>query len=188
LGNAYFKNGDLGWAVYSYLKARRLDPSDEDIATNLEFAKRYSRVQMEGVKLNPVSAALAGLVEGYRLELLGWVSSALFLLTLTLLALRFGFGFAGAAVRAGLVAAVTLALIAGGLTTFKYRTEFLKRQGVIVAAEAPVYTGPSEASDIELHGAPGLVVEIVSESSGFYEVLFENKRKGFVSADLLAEI
>jgi tetratricopeptide (TPR) repeat protein len=188
LGNAYFKAGDLGHAVLNYLKAERLHPSDPDIQANLEFARRFSRVQMEGVKLNPISAMLDSLVGGYRVEDLGWLASALFLVTLVLLALQVASGMAGPIVRAGLLLAVVLTLLASAATTYRYRSDYITRRGVLVASEVPVYTGPSNASDIELHGAPGLVVEILDEEGGFYEVLFENMRKGYVEIDLLAEI
>ena len=56
LGNAYFKKGDLGRSVLNYLRAKRLDPTDEDIRHNLEFARQFSQVQMVGVELNPVNS------------------------------------------------------------------------------------------------------------------------------------
>ena len=39
LGNAYYKQGDLGRAILNYVRARRLNPSDPDTAANLELAR-----------------------------------------------------------------------------------------------------------------------------------------------------
>jgi tetratricopeptide (TPR) repeat protein len=39
LGNAYFKNGDLGKAILNYLRARRLIPRDADLKSNLDYAR-----------------------------------------------------------------------------------------------------------------------------------------------------
>ncbi len=39
LGNAEFRLGDLGGAILNYERAHRLDPSDNDIQANLEFAR-----------------------------------------------------------------------------------------------------------------------------------------------------
>lgn len=188
LGNAYFKNGDLGHAVLYYMKARRLDPADDDIRHNLEFARRFSTVQMEGVELNPINTFFVSLVDPYRLTTLAWVSSAFFILFMVILMLRFGLGMTGGAVRSVLMAAIILVLISSGLTTFKYRVEYLNRRAVIIADESPVLTGPSEQSDIELQGAPGLIIQILDESGDYYNVLFENKRRGWISKDLVAEI
>jgi tetratricopeptide (TPR) repeat protein len=188
LGNAYFKSGDLGRAVLYYSRARRLQPGDEDIHHNLRFASQFSRVQMEGVELNPINTFLTSLVDNYRLEVLAWVSSGLFLLFLMALLVRWGAGINNSLVRLTTVISLILLLIACGLTSFKYRHDFLTRRAVIVANESPVYTGPSEQSDLELEGAPGLVVEILAESTDYFNVLFENKRRGWISRNLVAEI
>lgn len=188
MGNAYFKNGDLGHAVLYYLKARRLDPGDEDIAANLEFARSFTRVQMEGVELNPLSSFLQSIVAPYRLNTLAWIASALFILFMVLLMARFGLNMRHPAMRSGIVTMLVLVLLAAGVTTFKYRTDFLTRRAVLTHDETPVRTGPSEELDIELQGAPGLVVEIVDESGDWYNVLFENKRRGWVRKELVAEL
>ena len=39
LGNAYLESGDLGRAILSYLRARKLAPRDSDIRTNLDLAR-----------------------------------------------------------------------------------------------------------------------------------------------------
>lgn len=38
LGNAYYKSGDIGYAIAAYRKAHKLNPTDEDIIFNLNFA------------------------------------------------------------------------------------------------------------------------------------------------------
>jgi tetratricopeptide (TPR) repeat protein len=188
LGNAYFKAGDLGYAVLNYLRARRLAPSDENVRHNLEFAKRLSRVQMEGVTLNPIHSLLTDIVGNYRFDTLAWLASCCFVLFMVVLIVRFGVGFSTTVVRALTWALLILLLVSVGLAGFKYRMDYLTRLAVIVADESPVYTGPSRSSEIELRGAPGLVVEIVAESGDFYNVLFENKRRGWIKKELLSEV
>ena len=188
LGNAYFKAGDLGHAVLYYTRAKRRDPSDEDIAHNFMFARQFSRVQMEGVQLNPISAFLSSIVDPYRLDAMAWLTCALFLVFMLFLVIRYGLGVVSPAVRIGAIVAVVFLFVVGGLTSFKYRTDYLTRRAVIIADECPVRTGASEQSDMELQGAPGLVVEIMSETSDYYNVLFENKRRGWVKKELVAEI
>ncbi|HWR82542.1 MAG TPA: tetratricopeptide repeat protein [Candidatus Deferrimicrobium sp.] len=188
LGNAYFKAGDLGRAILYYHKARRLDPSDGDLLTNLEFAGQFSSVQMEGVQLNPIHSFFVSLVDPYRIDVLAWVSSLCFVLFVGLLTVRLGLKITHFGIRFATMLALVMLTVSAGLTTFKYRHEFLTRRGVIIAEEAPVNTGPSEQSGVELQGAPGLVVEILSETSDYYSVLFENKRRGWIKKDLIAEI
>lgn len=188
LGNAYFKDGDLGRAILYYLKARRLDPSDNDIAANLEFARQFTSIQMEGVKLNPISTFFESVVGPYRLNTLAWLSSLLFILFFSLLSLRYGFGFRNSSLRVGTTVVLILLVVSSWMTSFKYRHDYLTQRAVIVADECPVHSGPYEQSDIELEAAPGLVVELLTESGEYYNVLFDNKRRGWIKKNLVAAI
>jgi len=188
LGNAYFKNGDLGHAILNFLRAKRLEPGDPDIAGNLEFARRFTSVQMEGVRLNPVNTLLDSIVDPYHLSTLTWSSSLFFVVFIVFLTLRIGLKIASSPVRVGLVLSLLLMLTLSLLTTKKYDNDYLTQRGVIVAEECIVRTGPSELSDKELDASPGLIVEILSRSGDYYNVLFENKRRGWVLKDLIAVI
>jgi tetratricopeptide (TPR) repeat protein len=188
LGNACFKHGDLGHAIANYIKARRLDPDDEDIIHNLEFARQFTAVQMEGVRLNPIDTFFGSIVGPYTLKQLAWLSSIFFVLFVIALIFRWGLRTGGSAARGIAVALAVLLVVSSILTTYKYRHDYLRQRAVIVAEESPVYTGPSEKSEIELQGAPGLVVEVLAEKDGFYNVQFENQRRGWIDKDLVAVV
>ena len=188
LGNAYFKSGDLGHAVLNYLRARRLDPSDEDINHNLEFARQFSRVKMEGVKLNPVTAFVESIVDPYRLSTMAWISSIFFVLFCGVLTVRFGLGFRGPLIKTGVIIGLVLVVVLAGLTTYKYRTDYLTERVVIISEESPILNGPTPNADVEFQGAPGLVAEVLAKSGSYYSVLFENKRRGWIERDLVAEV
>ncbi len=188
LGNASFKHGDLGHAIANYLKARRLAPDNEDIRHNLEFARRFTAVQMQGVRLNPIETFLESIVGPYTLGQLAWLSSLFFVLLVLALIMRWGLGTGGASVGAVAIALVVLVAVSSTLTTYKYRHEYLRQRAVIIAEQSPVFTGPSQKSEIELQGSPGLVVEILAEKDGFYNVQFENQRRGWIDKELVAEV
>lgn len=188
LGNAYFKNGQLGHAILNYMRARGMDPADNDITHNLAFARGFTRVQMEGVQLNPVKSFFDSIVTPYRLSQLAWLSSGIFVLLFIFLIFRFGLSYRGSFLRVTTTLIIILLVVSSGLTTIKYRSEFIVRRAVVIAEESPVRTGPSDLSEIELHGAPGLIVEILKESGAFYFVSFENKRRGWIEKNSIAEI
>lgn len=188
LGNAMFKAGSLGYAVLYYHRALRLEPGDDDIVSNLEFAKLFTSIQMEGVKLNPVTTFLESMVGPYKLSLLAWLSSFCFITFMALLTVRYGVGLSGSLIRAGIVASLTLSIGVGLLTTFKYNNDYLVKRAVMIADECPVKSGPSKTLETEFEAAPGLVVEILSESGSYYNVLFENKRRGWIKKQLVAVI
>lgn len=47
LGNAYYKNNEIGKAIYQYQLAHKLNPSDEDIKHNLTIANKRTVDQIE---------------------------------------------------------------------------------------------------------------------------------------------
>ncbi len=188
LGNAYFKSGDLGRAILYYHRAKRLNPSDQDILSNLEFAGRFSTMRMEGVELNPINAFFKTLVGGYQLSTLGWLASLFFVIFTGLLILKYGLQFQFIGLNSLITILFIVVVISSGLATFKYRDEFLTKRAVVVTNESTVYSGPSTNADMEFEGSPGLVVEIEGESGDFYNVLFENKRRGWIKRDQVAVI
>jgi SH3-like domain-containing protein len=119
---------------------------------------------------------------------LAWLASGLFILFIVVLIIRFGLGIIGSVVRFGIVATLVLLIAAATVTTYKYRHDYLTRRVVIIAEDAPVRTGPYEHTDTELEGAPGLVVEIVDETDDYYDILFENRRRGWIKKSFVAEI
>jgi tetratricopeptide (TPR) repeat protein len=188
LGNAYFKAGDLGRSILNYLRAQRLEPGNADIDHNLEFAQRFSRVQMEGVTLNPINSTVTAIVAPYRREILAWVTSGFFVAMMLLMLVRFGLGIRSSAIRVPLIILVILLMVSASLTTIKYRNEYLTRRAVVVAEECPVLNGPSARAEVEFQGSPGLVLVILEETDGYFSVLFENQRQGWIRKDLVAEV
>jgi len=188
LGNSYFKKGDLGQAVLNYQRAKRLNPTDEDLIHNIEFTHQFTQVQMEGVQLNPINTFMESIVGSYQLNTLAWGSSLIFIVFCLLLILRFGLGIRNSLLRISTTVFLIVFVIISGLTTFKYRNDYISRRAVIIAEDSSVLNGPVANSDVEFHGAPGLIVEILNESGDYYNVLFENKRRGWIQKELLIEI
>jgi len=188
IGNCYFKSGDLGRAVLYFLRAKRLNPSDDDINANLAFTRGFTRIQMEGVQLNPVYSLVESTLDPVSLNTIAWIASCLFILFVLLLTVRYGFGRAGSEVRIALGVLSVLLAVAVFATTFKYRHDFVARRAVVVAEDSPVLSGPTPQAQTELHGAPGLIVEIVGVSGDYYNVLFENKRRGWILKDQVSVV
>ncbi|MFK8039376.1 MAG: tetratricopeptide repeat protein [Crocinitomicaceae bacterium] len=47
LGNAYFKNNEIGKAIWAYHKAKKIDPKNDDINYNLKFASDLTKDKIE---------------------------------------------------------------------------------------------------------------------------------------------
>ncbi|MDX1349146.1 MAG: hypothetical protein R3279_02800 [Putridiphycobacter sp.] len=47
LGNAYYKNNELGKAIWAYHKAKKINPKQKDIAFNLNFVSQLTKDKIE---------------------------------------------------------------------------------------------------------------------------------------------
>jgi len=183
IGNCYFKQGELGYAILYYLRAKRLNPNDDDINANLAFARQFMPTRLEGVKINPITTFFDMLVTPFTMNLLFWITSVLFIIFFLYLAGFVYFRYRGMFVNIMIYGLLVILLISGGLTGYKYRSEYMTQRGVVVTAEARIYSAPSENSDPEFTGGYGLTFEIKKSLDNYYLVIFENKRKGWIKKE-----
>ncbi|MDP6452042.1 MAG: tetratricopeptide repeat protein [SAR202 cluster bacterium] len=62
LGNAYYKQDDLGRAILNYMRARRLAPRDEDIEANLTFVQEQTTDALEPIEFGSPLASFAAAI------------------------------------------------------------------------------------------------------------------------------
>ena len=188
IGNCYFKLGKPGYAILYYLRAKRLNPNDADLSANLAFAQQLMPTRLEGIKINPVTSFFDMLVEPFTLNNLAWISSILFIMMTLFLSMVIFSQYRGLPVKIIIAVAIVLFISASGLTTYKYRSDYMTPRGVIVADEARIYSGPGEDNDLEFTGVFGLTFEIEKSTKDYYLVIFENKRKGWINKERVAVI
>ncbi|MFQ5612137.1 MAG: tetratricopeptide repeat protein [Anaerolineae bacterium] len=190
LGNAYFKQGDVGRAILNYRRAQRLNPRDPDIEANLAIARGQTLDRFEGTSEGP---------------LVRWVQTAEAWLTLNeaallALALWFLLAFcAGLAVflpgwrrplrRAMLVLAVLLGL---GLISIAGRLyqEVRLPAAVILAPEVDVTSGPGSSEQyllqFSLHA--GTEVYLIEERPGWRRIALPGDLQGWVPEDAVEAV
>jgi tetratricopeptide (TPR) repeat protein len=81
LGNAYFKNGNIGKAMLNYERAERLAPNDEDIQHNLAFARLKTIDKVDPTKSFGAQAILKNTLSVLSSTSWCWISIALLWLT-----------------------------------------------------------------------------------------------------------
>lgn len=180
IGNCYFRQGKLGYAILYYLRAKRLSPRDDDINSNLTYARQFMPTSLEGVRINPVTSFFDRLVDPFTLDGMAWFASFAFIAFMLFLSALLYRQWHGFLIRTAGYILLALVIISSGLTTYKYRTDYMIPKGVIVADEAQVYSGPGEDNDLEFVGAYGLTLKIEKSFGDYYRVTFENQRQGWV--------
>jgi tetratricopeptide (TPR) repeat protein len=164
LGNAYYKQGDLGRAILNYVRAERLAPRDADVRANLELA-RAQTIDLLGPAERSLPARLAAAVQS-RLttnELAAATLALWFLLTLPLAIALFGKPGGLRRASAQVAAVLGLVLVLGAVTLLVRVNAESDRQGVVVVAETVDVVsgpGPQYVTEFALHaGAEARLIE-----------------------------
>ncbi len=186
LGNAYFKEGDVGRAILNYRRAQRLDPRDAETRANLAIARLQTLDRLDKADDN----AFANLVElaeewltlreAAILALLLWllVSACLIVAILVEPLRRYSLWTAGV---------IGLFLIAG-LVSMASRTyrESTAPEAVVVADEIDVTSGPGSAEQyvVEFNLHSGAEVRITESRPDWRRVALPgNDFQGWVPAN-----
>jgi len=190
LGNAYFKDNQLGEAILHYEKARRLHPRDEDIAYNLKVAKARIRDRITPPESSIFMTIFNGIKYWLNLSELGWTTVLLFLL----------FSIAFAAWRlistsrvktiAG-YAAVIIALIfllAAPLLLSRTLETYNEVYGIVLNPEVNVHSAPQSASTEVFVIHEGTRVQVEEQRPDWYQIKLVDGKEGWVSTNTIGII
>ena len=190
LGNAYYKQGELGWAILYYRRAQHLEPRDSDVANNLAVARSQTLDQLEsdeGILTNFVQIAEAWLTlrEASILALVLWFFIGLFAVIAIL---------SGRLRRFSLWAifAVAVFLIIGLISMAnRYYLQQTAPPAVIVAQEIDITSGPGGAEQylVEFNLHAGAEVQLLESRPGWRRIALPgNDFQGWVPAEAVISI
>lgn len=188
LGNARFRNGEIGRAVGAYLHARRLAPRDAGVQANLLLARRSVHGAEDTVL--PLRQRILGLLTPTEWAWLTSVFGWLFFLLLCarewrpLLSTRFRLltRFCG----------IGLVLMAGAW--FTVASEATKAVAVVVVKDAPVRFTPLEESPVSFNAPDGFELEVLGLKAGgqpnddWLEVKDPSGRVGWVRGRAVVQV
>ncbi len=183
LANAYFRNGKLGFAIYYYKSALRLDPSNDDILHNLKYAQAMTRdkVEEDGEE-NPLLAGLFKAHHALSLRTQMWTLLGLFwAIALLAIARRISRSSKAKNVLIGTMFALSslfcIIAMSAGYKIFIAETDI---EGVVTAKDADVTSAPNDRSQTLNTLSEGTTFEILSEQDNFAEIRLGEKIRGFV--------
>jgi tetratricopeptide (TPR) repeat protein len=190
LGNAYFKDNQLGKAILCFEKAIRLDPRDRDTQANLNLAKSRIADKIESKQENLISKqwkkmnSLLPLEMETLIVLLLFVSAnlcfTLFLLSPSSSLSRLALIWAGVLFSFALVLGVSDAIRI-------YQMETL-REGVVLVDKVDVVSGPSADNPVLFSVHEGLKIRIENEMEGWLQISLENGWNGWLRKETVGTI
>ncbi len=187
LGNAQFKNGDLGQAIASYERARRLLPRDPDVRSNLSYAQELAQTEPVPARLwHRLAFPLAfGLTAG-ELAVLASAAWLSFWVALTVRRVaprvRVAFG------RAAWVFAVLCLIVAGNLAYRVAELELRHAAVVTAAGETPVRFEPSSSGTEHFPVRAGTRLDVTDEREGWLQVRRQDGRRGWIPSTAVTRL
>jgi len=189
LGNAYYKNNQLPYAILNYERAKLLSPSDDDIAYNLQIARQHLTDKIEEVP-HPVKDFMLSIMHTASPDGWAWTSLISFLLFLAL---------AGVLLFASPVAVKKLSLLGAFLFLFlSVVTFFFARlstkqitnhaHAIIVTPTTVVKSSPDDAGADLFYIHEGTKVEITDKLPDWLEIKLADGNVGWVRKDVLVRI
>jgi tetratricopeptide (TPR) repeat protein len=181
LGNAYARQGQLGQAVVSYLRARRLSPTDNDINGNLAWI----RLQLKDLELQDSSLPL---FIAQVVTVIGWLTlnqwSIIPLILVWILAVQIGLawyrGETNNNLRRLIIGTMALLFLSTGITSWRYYLEEVRDQAVIIVSEASVYSGPADSYPVLFEVHDGLTVNLNEYRDGWVRMDLGGQWQGWV--------
>ena len=183
LGNALFKQGELGAAIASYVRASRLAPRDARIATNLSRARAQIRDrELAGGEIPPVLRPVPWLYG--RLSLDEWWSLALLAYGLAVaarVARHWSHAYRSPLARAALVLG-GVALLATLMGTTRYRNEVVRSSAIAIVDEIEVRSGPGRDYSLAFRIHEGLQIRVAERRDEWMRIELGGDLTGWVPA------
>jgi len=197
LGNAYYRQGNLGKAILNYERALKLDPTNADAQDNLAFVKsKITDRQTEDSSL--ITAFWNSVVTMFKANTWAWISVVLFALLLSgILVYVFSsviaikkFSFFGAIVIFFLcTAGIIISFAAANRTTDNSRAIILPPSAQLSTTPREARTQAEEAFLLHEGTAVEIIDSVSSASEGkWYEVAVGTGERAWIKASDLERI
>jgi len=184
LGNAYFKDNQLGRAILSYERAKRLLPRDQDVAANLALANQLTVDKITTEKTPLFIRVFTWPARAVNISELTWISFSLYLITTALVV-------AGIWVRKGIrkkilvtsLIAGLLLLLAGVSLGGKIYQQRSVPKAIVLTPIVDARSGPGHEYTKIFTVHEGTKVRIRQEREGWYLISLPNGLGGWISED-----
>jgi hypothetical protein len=182
LGNAYYRNNQLGKAIYNYERARKLDPNDADVKNNLTLAYTKTIDKIEVKENFFISAVKTNVLSSFSTEAWAWLSIAasfFFFLFLYLFIVGSSVTLKRISFFASLIFIVSFFMVYFlGNSAKNAREE--NSFAIITSPQTKVYTEPTSTANSNFGLHEGTRVRIVELNADWVLIKLENGNEGWL--------
>lgn len=182
IGNAYYKSNNIALAILYYERAKKLNPSDEDITVNLKLANQKVEDKIEAAPQLFLTQWKNGIVD--LMSEKAWSIFCIILLAIALILFSIFITSGNRSLKqAGFFGGMVL-IISAFVTLFiaqqKYTQSKYNSDAIITSASVTVMGSPSEKGTKLFILHEGIKVNVTQENAGWSEIKIANGNVGWV--------
>lgn len=184
LGNACFKQGDLGRAVLNYRRAENLSPRDPEIRKNLQYARENLRDDIPSRPAGVLNRLQALIIHQFSPPVWAKISSALYFILglwiVLVLLLPSWRRAAGPVIR--WMGAVFLFSLLISLLAFSY---YRVPRAIILKPEVSVHYGPQATDAVAFDLHEGTEIKVIRRQEEWVQISLPDGKSGWLPSSSL---
>jgi tetratricopeptide (TPR) repeat protein len=190
LGNCYYKLHKVAPSVYNYEKALRLNPNDEEIKTNLDFARKMT---IDDIKVIPnvgFNKLIDDFTSSYYYDTWAWIAIGF---AIGFFVFFIGYYFSGSAFKKRIyftgMFVILIGIVISVFSGIYEKNRILNDKPAIVFAETASVKGEPKSTSPEtilLH--EGTKVYIIESIANWKKVQLTDETTGWISDEAIKEL
>lgn len=188
--NAHYKQNQLAESIYNYEKALLLDPSNEDVLTNLAFAKNMLIDKIDVIPTSGFSKFFNSFVDGFHFDTWAIIAVVLMLLFVFSFIKYTLEKYTGKKRLFFVISGISLLLSLLSLS-FAYQQESNVNKevyAIVFAKESQVKTEPKLSSDQAFVLHEGTKVQVLESFQDWTKIKLTNGSVGWVIAENIKQL
>ncbi len=183
MANSYYRLNMVGQTNFYFEKAKLLDPTNEDILINSEFAQNMTLDTIVPLRASPIDQLLSNYFRLFSIDrwalitvIIGWIILILFIFFLWLNApsqKKLLFGAMGFFLLLWMLSSVTTY----HLNNYKNNRIY----AIIFSEQIAIYSEPNERSEIQFYLHEGTKVELIENLEQWQSIRLANGASGWVN-------
>ncbi|MHB8930402.1 MAG: tetratricopeptide repeat protein [Melioribacteraceae bacterium] len=190
LGNAYFKTGKLGYAIFSYEKGLKIDPNDEDLSYNLKIANSRTVDKITELPKLFLVSWWDGLVTSLNVSGWSFIVIIIFWILLASIAVYF-FSRRAILQRISFLSSSTslaLLIIAAVLLVARVNREAATNYGILLEQTYPVKVSPDSKSNDAFVIHEGIKFAIEDHVNDWTKIRLIDGKVGWIQKNVFGQI
>ncbi|MDI1354810.1 MAG: tetratricopeptide repeat protein [bacterium] len=182
LGNSYYRDNELGKAIYYYELARKIEPNDEDVRINLGIAASKTIDKIDSKENFFITAVKSNILSSFSTRVWAWLSIISVLVTTSLFLV---FVVSGNLIVKRISFVLSMLALISFVTTYslgysalnaKYENKF----GIIIIKEVRITNEPTPMAKTKFSLHEGTKIRVVENNGDWILIKLDNGNEGWV--------